>query len=59
MYKISFEGVLALTQAGVVSTFRRGYSAHLQEKLNLILLIIVLLLVSSCYLLVLTHCCTF
>ncbi len=35
MYKISFEGVLALKRASVVSTFRTVYSARLQEHAEL------------------------
>ena len=35
MYNISFEGVLALKIAGVVSTFHTVYSARLQEKRGL------------------------
>ena len=32
MSKISFEGVVALKRAGLVSMFQTVYSAHLQEK---------------------------
>ena len=41
--KISFEGVVALKRAGLVSTFRTVYSARLQEKHFAMLYILVLL----------------
>ena len=39
MSKISFEGVVALKRAGLVSTFRTVYSARLQENAGLLVVL--------------------